>query len=103
GGHVMPGLAVAREVQARGWSVSWLGTRAGMENKLVPPSGIPLDTIAFSGLRGKGLGHTMTGGLRLLVAFWSCLQIIRRRRTSAVLGMGGYVCFPGGVMASLLG
>jgi len=103
GGHVIPGLAVAREMQSRGWSVSWLGTRAGMENKLVPPSGIPLDTIAFSGLRGKGLGHTMTGGLRLLVAFWSCLQIIRRRRTSAVLGMGGYVCFPGGVMASLLG
>lgn len=103
GGHVIPGLAVAREMQARGWSVSWLGTRAGMENKLVPPSGIPLDTIAFSGLRGKGLMHTLTGGLRLLGAFWSCLRIIRRRRTSAVLGMGGYVCFPGGMMASLLG
>jgi len=103
GGHVIPGLAVAREMQSRGWSVSWLGTRAGMENRLVPPSGIPLDTIAFSGLRGKGLLHTLTGGMRLLGAFWSCLQIIRRRRTSAVLGMGGYVCFPGGMMASLLG
>jgi UDP-N-acetylglucosamine--N-acetylmuramyl-(pentapeptide) pyrophosphoryl-undecaprenol N-acetylglucosamine transferase len=102
GGHVIPGLAVAREMQARGWSVSWLGTRAGMENKLVPPSGIPLDTIGFSGLRGKGLLHTLTGGLRLLGAFWSCLRIIRRRQTTAVLGMGGYVCFPGGLMASLL-
>ena len=102
GGHVIPGLAVAREMQSRGWSVSWLGTRSGMENRLVPPSGIPLDTIGFSGLRGKGLLHTLTGGMRLLGAFWSCLQIIRRRRTTAVLGMGGYVCFPGGLMASLL-
>ena len=103
GGHVIPGLAVAREMQSRGWGVSWLGTTTGMENKLVPPSGIAIDTISFSGLRGKGLLHTLTGGLRLLGAFWSCLQIIRRRRASAVLGMGGYVCFPGGLMASLLG
>lgn len=103
GGHVIPGLAVAREMQSRGWSVSWLGTPAGMENKLVPPSGIPLDTIAFSGLRGKGLLHTLTGGLRLLAAFWSSRAILRRRRADAVLGMGGYVCFPGGLMASWLG
>jgi len=103
GGHVIPGLAVAREIQSRGWSVSWLGTRTGMENKLVPPSGIAMDTIAFSGLRGKGLMHTLTGGLRMLVAFWSCLRIIRARKADAVLGMGGYVCFPGGLMASLLG
>jgi UDP-N-acetylglucosamine--N-acetylmuramyl-(pentapeptide) pyrophosphoryl-undecaprenol N-acetylglucosamine transferase len=103
GGHVIPGLAVAREMQSRGWSISWLGTPAGMENKLVPPSGIPIDTIAFSGLRGKGLVHTLTGGMRLLGAFWSCLRVIRRRRTTAVLGMGGYVCFPGGLMAALLG
>ena len=103
GGHVIPGLAVAREMQRRGWTVSWLGTTHGMENRLVPPSGIPMDTIAFSGLRGKGLLHTATGGLRLLGAFWRCLQILRRRGTSAVLGMGGYVCFPGGLMASLLG
>jgi UDP-N-acetylglucosamine--N-acetylmuramyl-(pentapeptide) pyrophosphoryl-undecaprenol N-acetylglucosamine transferase len=102
GGHIIPGLAVAQEMQSRGWTVSWLGTSHGMENKLVPPAQIPLDTIHFSGLRGKGLLHTMTGGLRLLAAFWSCLQIIRRRRATAVLGMGGYVCFPGGLMASLL-
>ncbi len=102
GGHVIPGLAVAREMQSRGWTVSWLGTTHGMENRLVPPSGIEMDTIRFSGLRGKGLLHTATGGFRLLGAFGSCLRILRRRRASAVLGMGGYVCFPGGMMASLL-
>ncbi len=102
GGHVIPGLAVAREMLQRGWTVSWLGTAQGMENRLVPPAGIPLDTIRFSGLRGKGLVHTLTGGFRMLAAFWSCLRILRGRRANAVLGMGGYVCFPGGVMASLL-
>lgn len=103
GGHVIPGLAVAREMQQRGWTVSWLGTTHGMENKLVPPSGIPMDNITFSGLRGKGMVHTLTGGVRMLGAFGSCLRILRARRASAVLGMGGYVCFPGGVMAALLG
>ena len=102
GGHIMPGLAVAREVRSRGWTVSWLGTSHGMENRLVPPAGIEMDTIAFSGLRGKGLLHTATGGLRLLKAFWDCLRILRRRGADVVLGMGGYVCFPGGLMASLL-
>ena len=105
GGHIIPGLAVAREMQGRGWTVSWLGTRHGMENKLVPPqaeSGIALDAIAFRGLRGKGLLHTLTGGLRLLKAFWDCLGILRKRSADAVLGMGGYVCFPGGMMAALL-
>ena len=102
GGHVIPGIAVAHEMMARGWTVSWLGTTHGMENRLVPPTGIPLDTIAFSGLRGKGLLHTATGGLRLLEAFVDCLRILRRRGARAVLGMGGYVCFPGGLMASLL-
>ena len=103
GGHIIPGLAVAREMQHRGWTVSWLGTTHGMENHLVPPAGIALDTIAFSGVRGKGLLHTLTGGLRLLGAFASCLAILRKRATTAVLGMGGYVCFPGGLMASLIG
>ncbi len=103
GGHIIPGIAVAREVQRRGWTVSWLGTATGMENRLVPPTQIPLDVLAFSGLRGKGLLHTATGGLRLLKAFWDAARILRRRGASAVLGMGGYVCFPGGMMASLLG
>lgn len=106
GGHVMPGLAVAREMQQRGWTVSWLGTRHGLENRLVPPSaasGIVMDTIAFDGLRGKGWLHTATGGLRLLKAMWDSLRVLRRRGADVVLGMGGYVCFPGGLMASLLG
>ncbi len=102
GGHIIPGLAVAREMHSRGWSVSWLGTTHGMENTLVPPAGIPLDTITFSGLRGKGVVHALTGSVRLLKAFWDCLQHLRRRGADAVLGMGGYVCFPGGLMASLL-
>ena len=102
GGHIVPGLAMAREMQGRGWTVSWLGTSHGMENQLVPKSGIALDTIGFSGLRGKGLLHTVTGGLRLLKAFWDCLRLLRRRGADVVLGMGGYVCFPGGLMASLL-
>ena len=102
GGHIVPGLAVAREMQSRGWSISWLGTRSGMENKLVPPAQIPLDAIGFNGLRGKGLLQTLTGALRLLQAFWECLVILRRRGADAVLGMGGYVCFPGGLVAALL-
>lgn len=101
GGHVIPGLAVAREMQSRGWTVSWLGTTQGMENKLVPPSGIVMDRIGFSGLRGKGMIDTLTGGLRLLKAFVDCWRILRARHADAVLGMGGYVCFPGGMMASL--
>jgi UDP-N-acetylglucosamine--N-acetylmuramyl-(pentapeptide) pyrophosphoryl-undecaprenol N-acetylglucosamine transferase len=103
GGHVIPGIAVAQEMQHRGWTVSWLGTTHGMENRLVPSAGIVLDAISFSGMRGKGLMHTLTGGLRMLKAFWDCIGILRRRGASAVLGMGGYVCFPGGLMASLLG
>nr|WP_310738616.1 undecaprenyldiphospho-muramoylpentapeptide beta-N-acetylglucosaminyltransferase [Ideonella alba] len=103
GGHVIPGLAVAREMLSRGWTVSWLGTEGGMENRLVPPSGISMDRLSFTGLRGKGWLHTLTGGVRLLKAFWDALRILRQRRADAVLGMGGYVCFPGGLMASLLG
>ena len=102
GGHVIPGLAVAQEMQRRGWSVSWLGTRTGMENKLVPPTAIPMDTLAFNGLRGKNLLQTALGGLRLLKAFWDCRALLKKRQATAVLGMGGYVCFPGGLMASWL-
>ena len=102
GGHVMPGLAVAREVQSRGWTVSWLGTRTGMENRLVPPSGIPLDTINFAGVRGKGLFGAFKGLMQLAAAFGACRHILRTRNASAVLGMGGYVCVPGGKVARRL-
>lgn len=102
GGHVMPGLAVAQEMQQRGWTVSWLGTTTGMENRLVPPQGIPLDTVAFTGVRGKGWRHTLVGCFRLLAAFWRCASVIRQRRAHIVLGMGGYLCFPAGLMAAVL-
>ena len=85
GGHIIPGLAVAQEMQRRGWTVSWLGTTQGMENRMVPSQGIPLDTISFSGLRGKGLLHTLTGGIRMLGAFWSCLKILRARATPSTV------------------
>ena len=103
GGHIMPGLAVAREMMGRGWTISWLGTRSGMENRLVPPSGIPMDTLGFNGLRGKGPLHALKGGVRLLKALWDSAFTLRRRQADAVLGMGGYICLPGGLMARLLG
>ncbi|MEY2688793.1 MAG: hypothetical protein RL375_2991 [Pseudomonadota bacterium] len=102
GGHIIPGLAVAREMQLRGWSVSWLGTRHGMENKLVPAAGITLDHIAFAGLRGKGGFGVVRGAWQLFVSLFGALSILRRRGATAVLGMGGYVCLPGGWMAALL-
>lgn len=98
GGHIMPGLAVADEMKRRGWTVSWLGTTGGMEQRLVPPTGIPMDAIAFNGLRGKNLKDTVFGGVRLLKAFADCWKILKARQADAVLGMGGYVCFPGGLM-----
>ena len=101
GGHVIPGLAVATEMQRRGWRVSWLGTETGLENRLVPPTAIVLDRIAFNGLRGKGIFGNVLGLLRLLGAFCSCSRLIARRRPDAILGMGGYICFPGGWMAWL--
>ena len=79
GGHIIPRLAVAKEMQSRGWTISWLGTKEGMENRMVPAAGIALDAIGFSGLRGKGLMHTLTGGLRLLKAFWECLALLKKR------------------------
>ncbi|WAC72988.1 undecaprenyldiphospho-muramoylpentapeptide beta-N-acetylglucosaminyltransferase [Roseateles sp. SL47] len=102
GGHVIPGLAVAAEMQRRGWTVSWLGTEAGMENKLVPPSGLPIDRLAFAGLRGKGLRHAVLGIGRLFRALAQSAHVLGERRADAVLGMGGYVCLPGGFMAWLM-
>ena len=101
GGHIMPGLAVADEMLRRGWSVSWMGTESGMENTLVPPTGLPLDRLAFSGLRGKGFMHAFTGLFKLIQAFVQSRQVFVTRSADAVLGMGGYVCFPGGLMAWL--
>lgn len=103
GGHIFPGLAIADSMRARGWQVSWLGTRTGMEGELVPPRGIEMDTIDFTGLRGKGWRHTVTGACKLLWSFAASWRILGRRRPDVVLGMGGYVTVPGGVMARLRG
>jgi UDP-N-acetylglucosamine--N-acetylmuramyl-(pentapeptide) pyrophosphoryl-undecaprenol N-acetylglucosamine transferase len=103
GGHVMPGLALADEMRARGWTVSWIGTRTGMEKDLVQQRGITLDLLDFSGLRGKGMAGWLFGGVKLLRAMWQCVQILRLRRPSVVFGTGGYVCVPAGLMASLMG
>lgn len=103
GGHIMPGLAIAEVMQARGWNVRWLGTAHGMENTLVPKAGIPLDTIAFAGLRGKGLLHSLKGGLQLFTGFFRSFRLIGEIRPDAVLGMGGYVTVPAGFSAVLRG
>ncbi|NUO87416.1 MAG: undecaprenyldiphospho-muramoylpentapeptide beta-N-acetylglucosaminyltransferase [Cupriavidus sp.] len=103
GGHVFPGLAVAQALRAQGWNVVWLGNRTGMEATLVPKHDIPMEFIQFGGLRGKGLLTKFLLPLNLLRAFWQSLAALRRVRPSVVLGMGGYITFPAGMMASLLG
>lgn len=103
GGHIFPGLAIADTMAARGWTVSWLGTARGMEHELVPKHGVDMDTIDFSGLRGKGLGHSLAGAFKLTSSFATCLRILARRNPDVVLGMGGYVTVPGGLMARLRG
>lgn len=103
GGHVMPGLAVAGELQRRGWSVSWLGTRVGMERGLVEPHGIQFRAIDFAGLRGKGLKTLVLGGFLLLRAMWQSRRIIRADRPDALFSTGGYVAIPAGMAASTLG
>jgi UDP-N-acetylglucosamine--N-acetylmuramyl-(pentapeptide) pyrophosphoryl-undecaprenol N-acetylglucosamine transferase len=101
GGHIFPGIAIAQTMRARGWEVSWLGTIHGMEQDIVPKHGIEMDAIDFSGMRGKGLQHTLAGAFKLTASFATCLRIMARRKPSVVLGMGGYVTVPGGMMARL--
>lgn len=102
GGHVMPALAVADYMRAVGWRVVWLGAKEGMEATLVPKHGYDMQWIRFSGLRGKGPVRMALLPLNLLIAFWQSARVIFRVRPDVVLGMGGYVSFPGGMMASLL-
>ena len=101
GGHVFPALAVADALRARGYSVSWLGTQNGLEAELVPAAGYEIDFIGISGLRGKGLVGWLLAPMRIGHALWQSMRILRQRRPSLVLGMGGFVTGPGGVAAWL--
>lgn len=103
GGHIFPGLAVAEALRARGWQVHWLGNRSAMEGTLVPPRGFAFESIEFSGVRGKGPLTLALLPLRLLKAFWQSIRVLRRVRPDVVIGMGGYISFPAGMMAVLLG
>jgi UDP-N-acetylglucosamine--N-acetylmuramyl-(pentapeptide) pyrophosphoryl-undecaprenol N-acetylglucosamine transferase len=108
GGHIFPGLAVAEALRERGWRVHWLGGRGSadrpsMESQLVPPRGFAFEAIDFSGVRGKGPVTLAMLPLRLLKAFWQSLQVVRRVKPDVVLGLGGYISFPAGMMSVLLG
>jgi UDP-N-acetylglucosamine--N-acetylmuramyl-(pentapeptide) pyrophosphoryl-undecaprenol N-acetylglucosamine transferase len=108
GGHIFPGLAVAEALRERGWRVHWLGGcgsagHPSMESQLVPPRGFAFEAIDFSGVRGKGPATFVLLPLRLLKAFWQSLQVVRRVKPDVVLGLGGYISFPAGLMSVLLG
>lgn len=103
GGHIFPGLAVAQALRERGWRVHWLGAPGSMESRIVPPQGFALETIDFSGVRGKGFKTLALLPWRLVRAFWQARQVLRRVRPDVVVGFGGYISFPGGAMAWLAG
>jgi UDP-N-acetylglucosamine--N-acetylmuramyl-(pentapeptide) pyrophosphoryl-undecaprenol N-acetylglucosamine transferase len=102
GGHVFPALAVARALRERGCEVSWLGSPDSFESRLVPQHGFPLDTIAVHRLRGQGVRGLLFAPFRLLRALCQAARVLRRRRPQVVLGMGGFVAGPGGLVSRLL-
>lgn len=101
GGHVFPALAAARVLRERGFEPVWLGTKKGLEAKLVPPAQIEIEWISMSGLRGKGAATLLLAPFKVAMAIWQSLQVIRRRKPVVVLGAGGFVAGPGGVAAWL--
>ena len=106
GGHIFPGLALAEALRERGWRVHWLGgkgslDRPSMESQLVPPRGFAFESIDFSGVRGKGPATLVLLPLRLLKAFWQSVRVIRRVKPDVVVGLGGYISFPAGMMSVL--
>ena len=108
GGHIFPGLALAEALRERGWRVHWFGgkgtaQRPSMESQLVPARGLPFDAIDFGGLRGKGLLTAALLPMRLLLGFGQSIALLRRIRPDVVIGLGGYITFPGGMMSVLLG
>ncbi len=103
GGHVFPGLAVARQLQQQGWEIRWLGTADRMEAELVPKHGIEIDFIRVKGLRGQGIVKLIQAPFQILQAIMQARRHIKRWQPDVVLGMGGYVSGPGGVAAWLSG
>ena len=103
GGHIFPALAVAHQLRDAGWRVVWLGNPEGMEARLVPQHGFEMVWVKFSALRGKGILRKLLLPINLLRGFWQGLQAIRQVKPDVVLGMGGYITFPGGMMAALTG
>ena len=102
GGHVFPALAVADELRSRGVPVVWLGTRAGIESRLVPEAGYPIEWMTITGLRGKNTVTLLLAPVRIAMACWQALAVLLRKRPCAVLGMGGFASGPGGLMAWLI-
>jgi UDP-N-acetylglucosamine--N-acetylmuramyl-(pentapeptide) pyrophosphoryl-undecaprenol N-acetylglucosamine transferase len=103
GGHIYPGLALAETLVSHGWTIHWQGTAKGMEHRLVAPAGYPMHTVEMTGVRGKGLLRWLALPLRLARACWQARAILQRVRPHLVVGIGGYMSVPGGIMARLTG
>lgn len=104
GGHIFPGLAVAQALRESGWQVHWLGGPApSMESQLVPARGFAFEAVDFSGVRGKGVMTLALLPLRLLRACWQSIRVVRRVKPDVVVGLGGYITVPAGMMSALLG
>lgn len=102
GGHIFPGLAVARALRERGVPVAWLGSQGGMETRLVPQAGIAIETVASRGVRGKGALALLQAPFRVARAVWQAMAVLRRHRPRAVISFGGFAAGPGGLAAWLL-
>lgn len=103
GGHIFPGLAVAQEMMRQGWTVHWLGSASHMEWDIIRPLGIPFESVDFSGVRGKGRLQLLAAPWRLLRASWQAFAVLRRVKPQVLLGFGGYITVPAGLVSRLTG